>query len=113
MPLGKQRRLCPLCGTRTEEFLPFPPPEHRLAEQAAKRSRPARCACGSLERHRAAWLYLLNETDLLHRSPAPKRFLHLAPERSFFRHLRGHPAIDYVPADLAPRYAQDVVRRWT
>jgi SAM-dependent methyltransferase len=62
----------------------------------------ARCPrCGSLERHRLAWLYLLAETDLV--SPTtPKRMLHIAPEPSLKSRLAQEPQIAQLTADLDP-----------
>lgn len=98
-------RICPLCATKTDEFLPF-------AGEAVKQQRPnAKCpSCGALERHRLAWLYFLNETDLF-AGPEPKRMLHVAPEPVLFAKLRSEPLIDYVSADLTPSYAQDEMER--
>lgn len=91
-------KLCPICETETEEFLPF-------AGEVGKRQRRAKCqCCGSLERHRLVWLYFRHETDLF---DAPKRMLHIAPEPALFQRLRSEPRIDYVCADLNPTYALD------
>jgi len=64
----------------------------------------ARCpACGCLERHRLAWLVLGRHTDLF--DGAPKRLLHVAPERALEGRLRALPGIEYVSADLTDRRA--------
>lgn len=83
--------LCPICGTRAAAFGP------------AGRRRPApdrRCpGCGSLERHRAVWLYLVERTELFQR---PHRMLHVAPESHLGPCLQLQPHIDYLSADLDP-----------
>lgn len=93
-------RICPVCNTKTDEFLPF-------AGDPRKQQRPnAKCAsCGALERHRLVWLYLLNETDLFLGSKR-KRILHVAPEPALFSKLRQEPLLDYVSADLDPTFAR-------
>ena len=96
-------RICPICMTEVEGFLPF------SAIRSANRARAnARCpGCGSLERHRLVWLYFRDETDLLARSK-PLKMLHVAAEPILKRLLRAEPMIDYVSADLHP--AEDDIR---
>jgi SAM-dependent methyltransferase len=53
--------------------------------------------CGSQERHRWIWLFLLEHTDLARRA---QRVLHVAPERCFQTVLRGWRHLDYVSIDL-------------
>ncbi len=82
---------CPICNQVAGEFEPF----------GLKPRLNARCpTCGSLERHRLIWLYLVNETDLF--SSRPKRMLHFAPEPALRGKFADHLSIDYVTADLAP-----------
>lgn len=52
--------------------------------------------CGSLERHRLEWLFLVRELDLL---TARYRVLHVAPERGVRDRLRGLDALTYVTTD--------------
>lgn len=94
---GRPQAECPICGMVAETFLPF---GHRRVEPDRRCPR-----CGSLERHRALWLFLVERTDLLR---APHRMLHVAPERCFEWRLRRRPALDYLTADLEPGVA-DVV----
>lgn len=86
-PDGDDRAECPLCGTRSDSFLP------------GGRDRPdVRCpGCGSLGRHRLVWLYLGLRTDLF---TAPHALLHLAPEAHLGTYLARQPTIDYLSADL-------------
>lgn len=90
MPRSARRSAvsCPLCGWGGKRF-----------EAAGRNGRPnARCPrCQSLERHRAAFLYLRDETDLL---KPPARILHFAPERSLASVLEGISGLEYVSTDL-------------
>ena len=61
--------------------------------------------CLSLSRHRLLWLYLRDETDLLHR---PQAVLHFAPEEGIEERLEAAP-LRYVRADIHPR-SPDVTR---
>ena len=78
---------CPLCERTFSSFVP------------GREGRPnAVCpACGSEERHRALWLYLMERTDLPRRSMS---LLHMAPEYALERRLRGFAHLDYLTADL-------------
>lgn len=77
---------CPCCDGHFRAFRPH-------------RGRPAaRCArCGSLERHRALWLWLEQETNLLRE---PVAVLHIAPEFELQRRLKASSNLRYVSADL-------------
>lgn len=85
-------RGCPICGATVRRFGPF-----------GSESRPnASCPiCGSLERHRLAWLFLQRRTDLF--DGRPKRLLHFAPEGFLAQRLQQIPGLRYVSADLAPK----------
>ena len=80
---------CPLCRSHLRRFLTggtIPRPN-------------AQCpVCGSFERHRLDWLYLTRRTNLL--DGAPRRMLHIAPERSLAARLRTIPALEYLSAGL-------------
>jgi SAM-dependent methyltransferase len=88
---------CPICSLVCESFEPF--------GESSRSHRPnAMCpGCGSLERHRLVWVYLLNETNLF--SGATKRMLHVAPEAALAPRLSTAPTIDYLSADLDPTRA--------
>jgi len=82
-------RLCPVCRLPFERFDAFGSP-------GISAERPdARCPnCRSLERHRLAWLYLLNETDLFD-AYQDTAVLHLCVERIVYLKLKeeGEPAL--------------------
>lgn len=86
---------CPICGTVAPAFESGGQPE---------KPRPdCRCpTCGSLERHRALWLFLRARTTAF---TEPTRMLHFAPEASIGPRLRVLPNIDYLSADLDPTKA--------
>jgi len=95
-------RFCPVCGSSARTFLPFGIP-----------ARPgAMCPrCDALERHRLVWLYFQRRTDLF--GPAPKRILHVAPERCFESRFRQRFGSSYITTDLASPRARvrlDVTR---
>lgn len=89
-------RYCPICNSAVREF-----------QSAGVVRRPnARCpVCGSLERHRLVWLYLIERTNLLTEHPSPKKLLHIAPEHIIAKRLRPELGIDYLSADLTSRQA--------
>ena len=84
---GRQRH-CPVCRSQLSRFLPSP-----------RTGRPDSVCpvCGSQERHRFIWLFLLEHTNLRRRA---QRVLHVAPERCYETVLRGWRHLDYVTMDL-------------
>jgi SAM-dependent methyltransferase len=84
---GGQRH-CPVCRARLSRFLPSP-----------RTGRPDSVCpvCGSQERHRWIWLFLLQHTDLPRRA---QRVLHVAPEHCYQTALRGWRHLEYVTLDL-------------
>ncbi|MDA3868252.1 MAG: class I SAM-dependent methyltransferase [Salinivirgaceae bacterium] len=56
----------------------------------------------SLERHRAIWLFLQNETTFFTENV---KFLHVAPEYCFLRLFKNQKNLDYVTADLSSPWA--------
>jgi len=80
---------CPLCRSHL-----------RCLRTGGTIPRPnAQCpVCGSFERHRLDWLYLTRRTNLL--DGAPRRMLHIAPERSLAARFRTLPGLDYLSAGL-------------
>jgi len=89
-----RRRYCPVCRASVSQFV-------------ATRGRPdAVCpVCGSLERHRAVWMFLNDEAELAKRK---RRLLHVAPEACYRRILERWSHLDYVTMDLT---APDVMLR--
>src|SRR3954470_15437317 len=85
--------ICPCCGQRSSEFLPFGQPP-----------RPgARCPhCLCLERHRLMWLYLQNCTGFFHDQ---LRVFHFAPEPFFLNAFQALATLDYISAGLKLPYA--------
>ncbi len=79
---------CPCCGGNYNEFLPF-----------GIISRPnAQCpSCGSLERHRLLWLYMLGKPDIQN---TRLKVLHVAPEEMIQRNLRAMKNIEYISIDI-------------
>lgn len=88
------RYVCPVCGSHIRHFLP-----HGVIPRPN-----ARCPiCGALERHRLLWLFFKTQTNLF--DAAPKRMLHIAPERAFVSQLQRVPGLDYLTADLQNPHA--------
>jgi hypothetical protein len=96
---------CPVCGLVVGRFLPFQGggrPPGRASDPVGDDGAPApeqrRCpGCGSLERHRAVWLYFQRRTNLF---TAPVKMLHVAPESGMRTRLSACANIDYLTADL-------------
>ena len=85
--IGRGVLHCPICGTRAARFLPF-----GLAGR-----RNAQCpGCGSVERHRLLWVYLVRHTDLLRRR---LDVMHSAPEGCLEPILRALPNWRYQSVD--------------
>ncbi|MBL7979139.1 MAG: methyltransferase domain-containing protein [Bacteroidetes Order II. Incertae sedis bacterium] len=83
---------CPVCDGHFRKFLPG----------GANKRANAQCpVCGSLERHRAFWLFL--QDSLLPKQPL--RVLHFAPEACFEKIFRNWKPWTYVTTDL---YVQGV-----
>lgn len=82
-------RFCPACRTTVTRFAPY----------GLARRPDAQCpGCGSVERHRALWLYFAERTDLLAR---PVRVLAVAPDHYLETRARRLPW-QYLSIDLAP-----------
>jgi SAM-dependent methyltransferase len=85
---GRDRK-CPACQISVSRFAPFGV-AHRPDAQCP--------GCGSLERHRALWLYLRQRTDLL---AGRLRVLAVAPDAYLERRARELPW-DYLSIDVDP-----------
>jgi SAM-dependent methyltransferase len=61
----------------------------------------ARCPiCGSFDRERLIYLYLLNKTDIFKK---PNRLLHIAPENKLKERLQSEVNIDYFTSDISKK----------
>lgn len=82
-------RFCPVCNKSSRQFRQFGTDPREDAE----------CAhCGSLERHRFVWLFLQEKTNFF--DNAPKKMLHVAPERCFESRFKEQLCSGYLTADL-------------
>jgi len=80
---------CPVCEGSYRKFLPYGYVNVR---------ENAMCpGCLSLERHRAMWLYLQNQTGFF---TEKLKVLHIAPEQCFIKKFRKLKNLDYKTADL-------------
>lgn len=83
-------RYCPVCSSMLGRFLPFGIDYVR---------EDALCpVCGSLERHRLAWLYISGNSDLF--DGRQKSMLHIAPEMCLSRRFSRIRGLRYVTAGL-------------
>jgi SAM-dependent methyltransferase len=84
------RNLCPVCDSELPTFIPG----------GVNGRENAMCPkCGSLERNRAAYLFLKEETNIFDENI---KMLHFAPERVLSEIFRKKENIDYLPVDLNP-----------
>ena len=91
-----RERYCPLCQSQVRLFLPF-------GNSSRKRPNAWCPGCGSLERHRLAWMVLEQKTNLF--APSEKSLLHIAPEPVMSDKFRNLSHIDYLSADLSDPWA--------
>ena len=98
---------CPFCGSSFRKFLPggfhYPVLKENKVVSGGYRPNVQCPACGSVDRERLVYLYLIKKTDIFDRNI---RLLHIAPEKHLETYFRKHPNIDYLTADL---YAEDVM----
>lgn len=81
---------CPICGSDIPSFRPF----------GIKLRKNAQCPkCGSLERHRAFYVFLKKYTNIFYKN---NKLLHFAPESTFYNLFKSMKNIDYVTADIQP-----------
>lgn len=81
-------RYCPLCRSHVRLFHPH---------GAVARPNAVCPVCLSRDRHRLAWLWLLEKTAL---TRAPMRVLHVAPEPVVARRLQALPNLHYISGDI-------------
>ncbi|MCC7430209.1 methyltransferase domain-containing protein [bacterium] len=85
---------CSCCSNSFRKFLPY----------GAKLRQNALCPrCGSLERHRLLWLFLLNETNLFN---SELKVIHFAPEYVFQNAFLKMKNLDYLSVDLSSPLAK-------
>ncbi|MDP8227851.1 MAG: methyltransferase domain-containing protein [Candidatus Electryoneaceae bacterium] len=98
---------CPFCGGTFRKFLPsgfhYPVLREKNVVSGGYRLNAQCPKCGSLDRERLVYQYLLKKTDFFSRNV---RLLHVAPEEHLEKCFRRHPNIDYLTADL---YAMNVM----
>lgn len=92
---------CPLCGNTLRKFLPggFLHPvlkEKKIIGGGYRLNFKCPC-CGSLDRDRLIYLYLLYKTELFNKSV---KLLHVAPEISLSKKFQACKNLDYLTADL-------------
>jgi len=95
---------CICCNENFITFLPF---------GLVKRANALCPRCGSLERHRLHWSFMVNKTNLLKRDVRLK-ILHVAPEIVFFDKFNSNPNFDYVPCakfgvDYTDKYPSNTI----
>ena len=85
------KKICPICNSKLLGFLPFgdPPRENAMCPK-----------CDSLERHRASYLFLKNNTNIFEENI---KMLHFAPEKFLHKIFSNQKNIDYLPVDLNPK----------
>jgi len=95
------RRECPFCRSRVRAFRPFGGDFPVLLEKdvvGGRRRDDCLCPiCGSIERERLVYLYLLNETAIYRDETA---LLHIAPEKNLRVTFERSHNISYTTADL-------------
>lgn len=87
-------KYCPVCDSSLRCFRSFGQPIRYNAWCSL---------CGSLERHRFAWMVLQKKTDLF--DGKSKSLLHVAPEPIIEHRLRGIPDLNYLSGDLTNAHA--------
>jgi SAM-dependent methyltransferase len=84
---------CPLCASEFSSFM------------AHRGRQGVRCPrCGSMERHRMLWLWMRDQAFL---RADGLRVLHIAPEHSLRKLLRGRANVRYTGADIASPIADE------
>lgn len=88
------RHYCPICQSSLRRLYPLGDPQRPNYQCPI---------CYSLGRHRLAWLFFRDDTNLL--DDSHKRMLHVAPERSLAERFKKIRGIDYVSADISSPHA--------
>lgn len=90
---GGKAHYCTVCESSLRKFLRF---GHSPKEWCP--------VCTSFRRHRAAWLFFHQRTNLFDGSP--KTMLHVAPELAFESRLKKVRELSYITADCRPNRAK-------
>ncbi len=96
------RYSCPFCDSQLSRFLPLGLAAPVLKQESVTGAgyRRGRCpVCGSADRERLIYLYLLHKTSVFSK---PVRLLHVAPEQNLAGVLHKQKNIDYLTAGLGP-----------
>lgn len=98
------RYKCPFCKSRLRTFLPFglnfPVLKEKKVVGGGYRQNALCPICGSIDRERLLYLYLLHKTDIFQK---PEKLLHVAPEARLADILRAKVNIDYLTADISSK----------
>lgn len=98
------RKLCPLCGTRHRSFqtggASYPVLRDLKVIGAGRRVNALCPTCGSTDRERLVYLYLLNCTGIFSMENSELRLLHVAPERNLESRFRQLALREYTTCDL-------------
>jgi predicted SAM-dependent methyltransferase len=86
---------CPICETTFSRFLPAKS-HNKLYDNHRQFVRCPKC--GSLKRHRFAFLFLKNQTNLFETKTT--KLLHIAPERCLSNHFKKKLGSNYLSIDL-------------
>jgi SAM-dependent methyltransferase len=95
---------CPICDASFSRFVPyglhFPVLEELSVVGGGLREYACCPGCGSTDRERLVWMYLLHELNINHKQ---WRILHVAPEKSLFNKLSKINSLDILTADISGR----------
>jgi len=98
------RYKCSFCNSRLKTLLPFglkfPVLKEKKVVGGGYRKHALCPICGSSDRERLLYLYLLHKTDIFKKT---ERLLHVAPESRMADIFRTQVNIDYLTADISPK----------
>jgi SAM-dependent methyltransferase len=96
------RYKCPFCNARLRKFLPYglklPVLKAKQVVGGGYRQKALCQICGSMDRERLLYLYLLHKTDIFEK---PIRLLHVAPEAIVENILQAVVSMDSLSADIS------------
>jgi len=95
---------CPICNSHLRTFLPFgynfPVLKEKKIIGGGYRQKVICPVCGSFDRDRLLYLYLLHKTDIFKKQI---KLLHVAPEAEIANKLQAKKNINYLTADIASK----------